>query len=187
MVRCDVCGLENPEGAKFCTNCGSPLIGSDFNVSMRGLQWYYQNLRLRDMRKRLSIIIASKTILIISALCILLTALLGIVVRYSSYPLSDYQLQFYAIGICVGLTGGIFGLIAGITLRPTKSDYLWFSISGAVVEFISSVFLGTWISFTPMALFSISSIPLSFIAIILLAASGHGVPSVPVRLPEKED
>ena len=30
-MKCPICGCENPEGYKFCHDCGNPLIIQDFD------------------------------------------------------------------------------------------------------------------------------------------------------------
>ncbi len=182
MVKCGVCGTENPDGARYCMNCGSPLMqgvqpylpyAAYYQYYLEYWRWYYNQKKMEEIRKRKSLIAISRVLIMVSALCILTSTLMSPLLSYTTYThITMYSL---IIGTMLGLFAGFLGLYAGIILEGRKESELWIASSAAAAEFVASFYISTWVLYSPMALLCIPAIVLSFVGVIILASGGYNI------------
>lgn len=85
-MYCQNCGCENKDGAKFCRQCGSELLGAEIAKSSKGT-----SIPAKPKKK------AKKSIVVCSVIAVLITALTIVcfTVDFKKFALNDFEYYLY--------------------------------------------------------------------------------------------
>ena len=85
-MYCQNCGSENKDGAKFCRQCGSELLGTEFSESSKG-----NAIPAKPKKKAKKSIVVSS---IVAVLVVVLT-IVGFTVDFKKIALNDFEYYLY--------------------------------------------------------------------------------------------